>query len=223
MDDLLDFFTDTDDVEEKKPSTDIPMFDSVMSQMLYLKGVYETKKKQREKLASEVELLQEEKEVLDRTEKVLKHLADKLVEKDLAKMDALITYGLRTVYSDRDIRFKSEVIDRGKKIWIELKTIYNENVIDKDSVSSVHVVESFLLRMLCIIKLKKAKVLLLDETFAALDPGYIENFSQLIVELCKKMNMDILLVTHNMGFSDFVNHSYKISHADGVTDLVKVK
>lgn len=216
----------TDDIFNELVTDEEPEdtgFDSVMSRMNFLKGVYENKKSQEKKLTEEVAELTEEKEVLDKSEKVLKHLADKLVEKDLAKMDALITYGLKTVYADRDIRFKSEIINRGKKIWIDLKTIYNGSTLDKDSMSSVHVVESFLLRLMCIIKLKRSKVLLLDETFAALDPGYIENLSQLIVELCKKLGMDIFLVTHNNGFDEFVKHSYKISNKNDKTELVRTK
>lgn len=198
-------------------------FDNFMSRLQYLKGMYENKISEKNKLEAEVYNLSKEKEILTKSEKVLKHLADKLVKKDLSKMDALITYGLRTVYSDRDIKFKSNIVERGKKIKIELKTIYNGSTLDTQSMSSVHVIESFLLRLLCIIKMNRAKFLLLDETFSALDSGYIENLGNLIIELCKKLNMDVFLVTHNQGFIDFGENIYKISNSDKKTSLIKVK
>lgn len=201
----------------------INLYDSVLDRAQFLQGVYQDKLSQKNKTESEVSGLRQEKEVLDKSEKVLKFLMDKLVQKDLSKMDALISYGLKTVYSDRDLVFKSEIIEHGKKIWIDLQTISDGKKVDPQSQSSVHVIESFLLRLLCIMKLKRAKLLLLDETFSAVDVGYIENFSQLVVQLCKKLGMDVFLVTHQVGFVDYANHSYRIARSDNTTEVLKVK
>jgi DNA repair exonuclease SbcCD ATPase subunit len=202
---------------------DINLYDSVIDRTQFLQGVFQDKLSQKERLEKEVFSLREEKEVLDRSEKVIKFLMDKLVQKDLSKMDALISYGLKSVYCDRDIVFKSEVIEHGKKIWIDLQTISDGKKVDPQSQSSVHVIESFLLRLLCILKLKRGKLLLLDETFSAVDTGYIENFSQLVVQLCKKLGMDIFLVTHQVGFVDYANRSYRISRTDNNTEVTQLK
>jgi ABC-type branched-subunit amino acid transport system ATPase component len=198
-------------------------YESIMDRAQFLQGVYQNKVQQKEIKEKEVRNLHEEKEVLEKTEKVLKHLMDKLVQKDLSKMDNLITYGLRTVYTDRDIVFKSKIDERGKKIWIDLQTITDGKRVDPQTQSSVNVLESFLLRILCISKLKRAKLLLLDETFSAMDPGYIENFSQLIVQLCEKLGLDIFLVTHNIGFLDYAHNSYRIKRNDNKTEIIQVK
>jgi len=198
-------------------------YESIIDRAQFLQGVYQNKIQQKEVKETEVKNLREEKEILEKTEKVLKHLMDKLVQKDLTKMDKLITFGLKTVYSDRDIVFKSKIDERGKKIWIDLQTISDGKRVDPQTHSSVNVLESFLLRILCIAKLKRAKFLLLDETFSALDPGYIENFSQLIVQLCEKFGLDIFLVTHNVGFLDYAHNSYRIKRNDNKTEIVQVK
>jgi len=202
---------------------DINLYDSVIDRIQFIQGIYQDKISQKEKLETEVASLREEKEILDKTEKVIKFLMDKLVQKDLTKMDALITYGLKSVYSDRDILFKSEIIEYGKKIWIDLQTISDGKRVDPQSQSSVHVIESFLLRLLCILKLNRGRLLLLDETFSAVDTGYIENFSQLVVQLCKKLGMDIFLVTHQVGFIDYANHSYRINRTDNKTEVTQLK
>lgn len=202
---------------------DITLYDSVMDRTKFLQGVYEDKLSQKKKVEGIVETLREEKDILDKTEKVIKFLMDKLVQKDLSKMDALISYGLKSVYLDRDVVFKSEIIEHGKKIWIDLQTISDGKKVDSKSQSSVHVIESFLLRILCIIKLKRARFLLLDETFAAVDPGYKENFSQLIVQLCNRLGIDVLFVTHDMGFVDYAQHSYRISRTGNNTEVKQVK
>lgn len=199
------------------------LFDSLVDRTVYLSGVYSNKKQQRDALVGKVDGLRTEKDILDKTETVLKHLTDKLVKKDLSKMDALVTYGLKTVYSDRNIRFQSEIMERGRKIWIDLQTIYDDKLLDPQAKSSVHVIESLLLRLLCIIKMKRARLLLLDETFANVDPDYNENLYQLMTSLCKKLGMDVLLVTHFSGHTEYVDHTYRIVGKNGITQVEKVK
>lgn len=189
---------------------DSTLYESIINRSQFLEGVYQNKKAQQEQIDKTVSKLKDDKDTLDKTEKVLKFLMDKLVKKDLSKMDALITYGLKSVYPDRNIQFKSELQERGKKIWIDLQTLSDNNLMDSKVKSSVHVIESFLLRLLCIIKLKRSRLMLMDETFSAVDNEYIENLSSLINELCKKLHMDVILVTHNMGFLEYADHSYRI-------------
>ena len=199
------------------------LYDSVVRRTQFLAGVLEGKRGHQAKTEMSIAILKKDADILEKTEKVLKYLTDKLVKNDLSKMDNLITYGLRTVYPDKNIQFRSEVQERGKKMWIDLQTINNGNVTDPDAKSSVHVVESFLLRILCIIKMKRARLLLLDETFKAVDSDYVENFYQLVAELCKKLNMDVLLVTHFPGCSELVNHSYKVVRNNDSAEVVSVK
>lgn len=202
---------------------DLTIYESISNRIKFLQGIYKDKIDQKADVEELVDKLREENDILNKVEKVIKFLMDKLVQKDLSKLDALITYGLKTVYSDRDLIFNSEVMERGKKMWIDLQTIYNGQKIDQRSKSSVHVIESFLLRLLCIIKLKRSRLLLLDETFSSVDPGYIENLSQLILQLCKKLDIDVFLVTHNAGFIDYATHSYRITKKDKNIEVIKVK
>jgi ABC-type iron transport system FetAB ATPase subunit len=202
---------------------DLTLYESVIKRTQFLEGVLESKKSHRTKTEETIISLKRAGDILDKAEKVLKYLTDKLVKNDLSKMDSLITYGLKTVYHDRDFQFKSEVQERGKKMFIELQTLNEGNLTDPQSKCSIHVVESFLLRILCIIKMKRARLLILDETFAAVDNEYIENLYQLVIELCRKLNMNVLLVTHFPGCTELVDHSYRIAHKDATTEVVKVK
>jgi ABC-type transport system involved in cytochrome c biogenesis ATPase subunit len=202
---------------------DFTFYESVMNRVQFLDGVHEDKKARRTDTVGQIESLKKEKDILDKTEKVLKHLTDKLVKNDLTKMDNLVTYGLKTVYANRNFQFKSEVQERGRKMWIDLQTINDGNLTDPQAKSSVHVVESFLLRVLCILKTKRARLLLMDETFAAVDSEYVENLYQLVSELCKKLNMDVLLVTHFPGCTEIVDHSYKLTGSENKAEVVQVK
>jgi len=202
---------------------DLELYESVINRTQFLDGMHESKKTLQASSSVKVAALKKERDILEKTEKVLKHLTDKLVKNDLSKMDSLITYGLKTVYPNRNFEFKSELQERGKKMWVDLQTINDGNVTSPQSKSSVHVIESFLLRLLCIIKMKRARFLLLDETFAAVDNDRVENLYQLIIELCRKLNMTILLVTHFQGCTELVDHSYKIVGSENKAEVVKTK
>lgn len=202
---------------------DLSFYEATSDRFKFLDGLYHSKVKQRDSAQKTVEDLKTEADVLMKTEKVFKHLIDKLAKEDLSKMDKLVTYGLSTVFPDRDIEFKSSLEERGKKIWINLQTLYNGNVLDPQARSSINVIESFLLRILCVIKLKKARFLMMDETFSAVDSGYIDNVGSLISEMAAKLGMDIILVTHNPTIADHVHHSYKLTHRAKQTGIEKIK
>ena len=197
---------------------DLDRCDEVLDKLRYLEGVYNNKTEQKNTVSNIVGELKENMGVLQKTEKVLKYLVDKLAKKDLSKMDKLVTYGLNTVFPGRDIKFETELVERGNKIKINLKTLYNGSLVDPDNKSSITVIESFLLRILCIAKLKKAPLLLMDETFGAVDSAYIENLSKLISDLSEKLKIDILLVTHNPAFQAYSGKSFKL-----VSDEKEVK
>lgn len=199
------------------------LFEDIKSRASYLKGVYIEKKKNHEDLTETVSSLEKESEVLEKTEKVLKHLVDKLVKKDLKKMDELVTYGLNTVFPDRNLKFESTVEELRGKLNISLRTIYNGEAVDPSSMSSISVIESFLLRVLCIIKLKKAPFLLMDETFAAVDSDYIENVSRLIAQISEKLKIDILAVTHNPKLSESAKACFRVNSIDNSLEIERVK
>jgi hypothetical protein len=164
--------------------------------------------------------MKKERDILDKTEKVLKHLIDKLVKSDLSKMDNLVTYGLKAVYPERNFTFQSVPQERGSKMWIDLQTLDNGNLVSADSKSSVHVVESLLLRLLCLIKMKRARLLILDESFSAVENDRVEKLYGLVSELCTKLKMDILLVTHYTGCTELVNKCYKLHLKNNTVEML---
>ena len=202
---------------------DSTTYESVVTRAQFLEGVYENKVRQQTKLKTELADLANEKDVLEKVEKVLKHLIDRLAKSDLSKMDKLVTYGLKSVFPDRNIKFQSCLEERGKKVIVSLKTLYNDNAVDPSSRSSIQVIESFILRLLCVFKLKRAPFLILDETFSALHADYIPNVSELINELATKLKMDIILVTHNPNLSEAAQNSYRISCRNDETRIEKIK
>ena len=154
------------------------------------------------KLEGRVSELSEKTLLLDKVQKVLMMLMDKMTVGDLSKMDAMVTYGLNTVFPDRDISMKSTMIDTGKKLYIDMRTIDAGKVAAKDQHGSASVIESFLLKVYCLLKTGGPRLLILDEPFGSVEAERIISVGNLLNEMASKLGVDILLVTHNGGSNE---------------------
>lgn len=198
--------------------------DDLQSSVDRIDGYYTALKAQRDSLEKEIKELKVDVDILTKTSAVLKHLLDIMVKDEITRMAGLITYGLRTVFDDQDITFVPEMTKKNDKLHIALNTITKGINCEYGSFGgSVAVIESFLLRVLCMLKMKMARLILLDETFVPVGKVYIPNTSQLITELSAKLGMDVLLVTHQEGFQERAAHIYHARESDKGLILEKVK
>lgn len=185
-------------------------------------GYYKALKNRENSLTISIESMKKEIEILTKTSIVLKHLLDVMVKDEINRMSGLITYGLKTVFNDQILTFVPEITKKNEKIHIELKTIAKKDGKEiigdyKSFGGSVSAVESLLLRILCMLKKKYARFIVLDETFAPIGPEYIGNTYKLVSELCKKLNMDVLLVTQLRDNYENADHIYKVKEtSDGL-------
>lgn len=189
-----------------------------------IEGYYKALKKQELDLLKEIDDFKKEVDVLSRTSIVLKHLLDVMVKDEINKMADLITYGLKTIFEDQSLSFIPKIIKKNEKIHIELKTENGGIEGDFESFGgSVAVIESFLIRILCVLKKKLARLLLLDETFAAVGEDYIANTSKLISQLSHKLGIDTLLVTHNKDFINYSDNVYRVKESPDGLMIEKIK
>lgn len=199
------------------------IYESFVKRASVAEGMRRSKREEEGRLSEEVKSLEDRSDLLRLTEKVIKHLIDKLAKGDLERMDRLVTYGLETVYPGRDIKFVSRLEERGKRMRVALKTVQGGMEVSPASKSSVQVVESFILRLLCMRKLKRAPLMMLDETFAAVDNTNIDNVGKLITQLSEKTGMDVLVVTHLPQFAEWGRHMYRISQRGGTARVEKIR
>ena len=195
--------------------------DTLFSKASFIEGKRSTVAKNTSDL--EVKVLELDKNIfkMEKVQKVLSALVDKMVKKDLGMIDDMVTYGLKTVFPDRDLVFRSEMVPVGDKMQVSFTTIDGGVEVCEDAFGSVSVVESLILRMYCMNKMKTGKLLLLDETFSAIDHEYINRVGHLLNEFAKTMKLDILLVTFNPGVSDAVVLRAKLNHATKELSLTK--
>lgn len=187
-------------------------------------GFYQALRKQEETLLKTIESLKTDIERDSKASAVLKHLLDLMVKNEITRMASLITYGLKSIFDDQDLTFLPDKKEKAGKIHIELKTINGGIEGDfKSFGGSVAVIESFLLRILCVLKKDLARLMLLDETFAPVGEEYIANTANLISELSKKIGIDILLVTHQKEFKHNADRVYRVKESKNGLIMEKIK
>lgn len=194
------------------------MTQELQSRVDKIDGFYTALKTNKASLESQIAGLKDEIELLSKTSAVLKHLLDVMVKDEISRMAGLVTYGLKAIFDDQNLSFVPVITKKNDKVNIEFKTENNGVRGDFGSFGgSVAVIESFLLRVLCMLKLKLARFMVLDETFASVGEEYIPNTSKLVNELSKKTGLDVLLVTHQKEFQNSAQRIYRVKEApDGL-------
>ena len=190
-----------------------------------VEGFHRSLKTQEKELLTAIETIKQEIDILIKTSAILKHLLDIMVKDEINKMAGLITYGLKVVFDDQNLVFIPEITKKNEKINIELKT-KGENFTGNALTSfggSVAAVESFLLRVLCMLKKKYAKLIILDETFNPIGEEYIGNTYKLVSELCKKLGLDVLLVTQLREHYNNADNVYKVKETLNGLAMEKIK
>jgi len=194
---------------------DMTSFAELRRRVDRIDGLHKAAKAREGTVVAEMASVKEEIDLLTKGSAVLKHLLDIMVKDEIEKMASLVTYGIKTIFEGQNLSFLPVITKKADRMHVELKTVNDGVEGEFDSYGgSVAVIESFLLRVLCILKKKYARLLLLDETFRTVGAEYIANTSRLISELSKKLGMDVLLVTHQDGFRDNADHVYRVRRSD---------
>ena len=88
---------------------------------------------------------------------------------------------------------------------------------------AIATVQSILMRVIVMLRRGLKPVLLLDESLPAFDDNYVVNMGKFLSLICKRLGLDILLVTHNHALVESADHAYRISKVNGKAVFSKEK
>lgn len=171
---------------------------------------------------TEISTLEEEVALLDKVSSLFKHLLDSLLEEKKQEIQKLVTYGLKTVFTDQDLRFHINIEPKYNTVYTNFRTeqvgVAEGDVLDSFGGGVVNI-ESFLLRIITLFQTKLTPFLFLDETFSHVSGEYVENTSALLSTICKQLGLTIALITHK---EDMLNNADKIYKATSVKNKLKL-
>jgi hypothetical protein len=209
---------------------DLPEIDHLRTKAAEVKGLRDGLIRARLSLQVRIQALEDEEELLELTGSLLRTLIDREVEAGVKAVEALQTEGLRAVFDDQDLSVKANVdIQRGK-VSVDLLTVqkHEDGSITEGSPvdafgGSVLTVQSILLRIIVMMRRDLRRFILLDETLPAFDSNYISNMGAFLSELCKRLGIDILMVTHNPVLFESADRSYRIVQRGGEATFDRVR
>ncbi len=170
----------------------------------------------------EVQRLESEETLLTLVQALFQQLIDQEVTLGVQAVEKLQTEGLQAVFGDQDLSVKSVVeIQRGK-VSVDLVTTQRyptgqevEGLSGDAFGGAIATVQSVLLRIIILFRRDLRPLLLLDETLPAFDHNYVINMGAFLSALCRRLGVDILLVTHNLALAEAADHAYRLGYKNG--------
>lgn len=190
----------------------IPDLTSLRSKIDRVNGIKDSLTSRKSELEGEIVKLESEVTIRRLVVELFKQMADSEISESIKSVETLLTDGLNTVFQDQELEVKAEVRHVHGKVSVELATIRrypDGKEIRAKSVEgfggSVTTVQSILNRIIVIMRHGLRPILVLDETLMAIESKYITNMGKLIRQLCERMGMDALVITHN---PDLIEHAH---------------
>jgi len=173
-------------------------------------------------IEAEINKLDSEISILEKVSELFKHLLDTLLEEKKKDIQQLVTYGLKTVFTDQDLNFHINLESKYNGISTSFSTeqigVTEGDVLENFGGGIVNI-ESFLLRIITLFQSKMSPYLFLDESFSHVSECYVENCSTLLSNLCKKLGLTIFLITHQEMMLSKADRVYKASSKDNTLKL----
>jgi len=173
----------------------------------------ETLQKQQEALQESINEINLEVEVLEHTSDVLKILFETVKKKSVESIEKLVTHALNSVW-ESDYEFKITTHERGT-LSTNRFTLYKDgnesDIIDGHGGGVVNIV-AFILRLIFTLRMSDQlrPVLILDEPFAFVSENYHDKIGQLLLELIDKLDIEIIMVSHQPTIKKYANKMYEL-------------
>ena len=169
-----------------------------------------------EEKGRELEALSSRLSILAKVSELYLMLMDRMVKGQVKAIDDVITHGFQTIFFDQNLRFETELSSKRNKISADFFLCDgdpNNGGTRGDPMESYGggpaTIASLTLRLLTILRLKRRKFLLLDETLSAVSDDYVENTSLFLKGLADTMGLDIFLVTQKHSYVDYAPTAYQ--------------
>lgn len=165
----------------------------------------------------EIQTLSKDLELNQQAEYLLQHLSTQTLTQSVKTIDQLVTTGLRLVFDDLNLEFKTE-LDRSRgKTSVKFKLLEDgrEAPILSSYGGGPLVLCGVLLRVVTIITLHFNRILLLDESLSHISAEYQANTSAFLKKICQELEFTIIMVTHAPAFAEHADHHYEAKRRQG--------
>lgn len=185
------------------------------------KGRRDAVKDRLDAVTQEIASLEDEEALCDMVVILFRQLLDREITDAVKAVERLQTEGLQAVFPDKDLSVRAEVEVQRGKVSVNLVTVEVDGGFTVEGSSldsfggSVLTFQSILMRVIVIFLRGMRPFLLLDESAPAFDSGYVVHMGHFLATLCKRLDMDMLLITHNPALVEAATRAYRIEKRGG--------
>ena len=208
---------------------EIPQIQPFQSKLDRVVGMRESVQRRLEDTRNEIGQLENQEESLEMVANIFRQLIDNEITEGVQAVEKLLSEGLASVFDDQELWVDANVEVQRGKVSVDLITKQKQpdgTVIEGSSNDAfggaVMTVQSVLLRIIVLLRRDMRPLLLLDESLPAFDAHYVTNMGRFLSLLCKRVGMDILLVSHNPALVEAADKAYTIQIKDGASIFKEV-
>jgi DNA repair exonuclease SbcCD ATPase subunit len=200
------------------------------SRLYRLKALRETTQSRVNTLEQEIGFLEAGLDELNEACAILDLLAEEEVQKGVSTYVSLLEEGLKAIFPEQEVGLSAELAKVRGKVSVKLKTTFKGKdglEIEGEGLDSfggaVSTIQSLLLRVSLILKRGLKPLLILDETFPAVDGGRVDILVEFLKVLCSRLEMDILCITHDPSIAEGADMGYRITPTKAGAKLKRIK
>lgn len=167
-----------------------------------------------------IRFLENEEELLELVASLLRRLIDVEVTDGVKAVERLQTEGLREIFHDQHLSVRAEIEESRGKVSVTLLTGRERKdgtivwgVADQSFGGSILTIQSILMRITVIFRRDMRPLLLLDETLGAVANRYVDRAARFLSNLCQRLGLDVLLITHDEAIVSAARRAYFVSYA----------
>jgi hypothetical protein len=200
------------------------------SRFYRLKTLKETCSRRISSLEDEIAFLELEQDKKMEAGLILDQLAEDEVQQGVATYIDLLQEGLKAIFPEQEVGLSAEITKLRGKVAVKLKTTFKGQdgiEVEGDGLDAfggaVTTIQSLLLRVSLILKRNLRPLLILDETFPAVDGERVEILVDFLKVLCERLEMDILCITHDHSIAEGADIGYRIAPSKEGAKLKRIK
>jgi DNA repair exonuclease SbcCD ATPase subunit len=182
---------------------------SVKERILQLDAQKKALQSRISELENDSALLDASLDVKTQASGLLDALAEEEIQLGVQTYVHLLEEGLKAIFPEQEIGQVAEVVKLRGKVSVRLKTLVKGQdglEVEGDGLETfggaVATIQSLLLRVALILKRGLRPLLILDETFPAVDDSRLELLVTFLKVLCSRLGMDILCITHQSALAE---------------------
>ena len=167
---------------------------SIVEKNTFLKDSLENK---REKIQQDIKKINDDSKILLELKEFLLIVSANYRDQLCKLFTSLVTEALSSIF-EKDIRFQIKLYSYRNEPAIDVSVIENNLEIDpqKSCGGGLNDIISLVIKIIFIHLKKSSKIIILDEPLKFLSRDYIEQSSNFIRDISKRLNIQIILVSH---------------------------